>query len=229
MPNRLRSDDRLGLSFRLSSISFRSFCFPGQLSLNYQLKERGGSWDSIYLPATAGRLSSSAVSSLCCVRLRHYWLAQTGCPLCGFSSSMRREELSGRQCSELADMYLEKVFVESLDHLDGRCLLGQSSLPSSFGATTRKMRNDSWTRPRQQRQMMPKGSTVSAREVAGCYNGRNTAPPLRTGSRAAFPTALAPPPVFLGQPPTSADAKAGGPGPFAVHLALMRLPSMNSL
>src|SRR5260221_654406 len=71
-----------------------------------------GNWDSIYLPATAGRLSSSDVSLLCCAPLRHCWLAQTDCPLCGSSSSMPPAGLCGRQCSELADTCLEKAFVE---------------------------------------------------------------------------------------------------------------------
>ena len=80
--------------------------------------------------------------------------------------SMRRGELPGRQCSELADTCLEKVFVESLDHLDGRCLLQRSFWPSFFGATTRKMRNDSWTRQKQRRRMMPGNNRVGAGQVA---------------------------------------------------------------
>jgi len=42
-----------------------------------------------------GRSSSSDVSSLCCAPLRHCWLEQMDCPLCGSSSSMRRGNCLG--------------------------------------------------------------------------------------------------------------------------------------
>src|SRR5262249_3916227 len=105
--------------------------------------------------ATAERSSFSDVSSPCCAPSRHCWLAQTGCLLCGFSSSMQRGELSGRQCSELADTYLEKVFAESQDHLAGQYSLARSVLPSFFGATTKKMRNDSSTTRKLRRPTLP--------------------------------------------------------------------------
>src|SRR5262245_17993711 len=68
---------------------------------------------------------------------------------------MQRGELSGRQCSELADTYLEKAFAGSQDHLAGRCSLARSFLPSFFGATTKKMRNDSSTLRKRRRPTLP--------------------------------------------------------------------------
>src|SRR5215470_7158946 len=129
----------------------------------------------------AGRSSSSDVSLLCCAPLRHCWLAQTDCPLCGFLSSMRRGELSGRRCSELADTYLEKVFVESLDHSDGPCSLRRSFLPSFFGVTTRKTRNASWTRRKRQRPMMPDNKESGARQIA--QTGQNRFVAVRVNFR----------------------------------------------
>src|SRR5215472_9200592 len=101
---------------------------------------------------------------------------------------MQRGELSGRQCSELADTYLEKAFAGSQDHLAGRCSLARSFLPSFFGATTKKMRTDSSTMRKRRRPTLPNNDRPAPDRLQQNVRTRNAAPQFEARARGAQTT-----------------------------------------